>query len=180
MSNLKLGTAIAGFTNLATAVQDVDIVEIAFPFSDTAAETLATQQAFDIALKAGYTLDQLFAMVEAANIQIPIILRMYANPVYHYGKERFMAKCKALGIKAIAFQDAPFAENGEFEPAATACGIAIVNTLYANHGVQVEAIAKAAKAYVYVAGTPAEVAEITARVGKVTEVPCISRNLREI
>ena len=94
--------------NLLIAMEKAgaDLIEIGIPFSDPIAEGPVIQEASQRALAAGCTTDKLFDMVKEARqrVKIPMVFMTYINPVYTYGKERFMKRCVECGIDGIIVQ----------------------------------------------------------------------------
>ena len=97
----------------AMAKAGADIVELGIPFSDPTAEGPVIQAATKRALAAGTTTDKIFAMVERlrADVTIPFVFMTYANVVFSYGSERFIARCHELGIDGIILPDVPYEEK---------------------------------------------------------------------
>ena len=90
-----------------------DLIELGIPFSDPVAEGPVIQKADSRALSAGTTTDGIFNMVE--NIRkfsdVPLALMTYANPVFSYGADRFIKKCRNVGVDGIIVPDVPFEER---------------------------------------------------------------------
>ena len=80
-----------------------DIIEIGIPFSDPIAEGPVIQAANERALAAGCTTDRLFETVKKARekVQVPMVFLTYLNPIFTYGKERFMERCRECGIQGV-------------------------------------------------------------------------------
>lgn len=110
----------AGFPNLNDTVpiiemleqNGVDLIEIGMPFSDPTADGPTIQQSSDIALKNGMSLNVLFEQLKniRKNVQIPLILMGYINPVLQYGMERFCKNCSEIGIDGLILPDLPLDE----------------------------------------------------------------------
>src|SRR4051794_19410021 len=69
-----------------------DLIEIGIPFSDPAADGPVIQLAGQRALKHGTTIDNVFEAVREFRrdeMDTPIILMGYYNPIYHYGDQEF-------------------------------------------------------------------------------------------
>ena len=83
--------------------------------ADPIAEGPVIQEASQRALAAGCTTDKLFDMVKEARqrVKIPMVFMTYINPVYTYGKERFMKRCVECGIDGIIVPDLPYEEKEE-------------------------------------------------------------------
>ena len=80
-----------------------DLIELGIPFSDPTAEGVVIQEANIRSLGAGMTTDGVFEIVRKVRevSQIPLAFMTYVNPVFHYGYERFFAKCEELEVGAI-------------------------------------------------------------------------------
>lgn len=108
-----------------------DLIEIGIPFSDPIAEGIVIQEADLRALKGGTRIDDVFALVERVRkeTQIPLVFLTYLNPVFHYGAEKFFARCQKTGMDGIIIPDMPFEERDECAAAAKAHGIDIILSL---------------------------------------------------
>ena len=73
-----------------------DLIEIGIPFSDPIAEGPVIQEADLRALAGGATTDKVFDMVRDVRdkVKIPLVFMTYLNPVFHYGYEKFFARCR--------------------------------------------------------------------------------------
>ncbi len=94
------------------AMAGVDLVEIGMPFSDPIADGDIIQQSSQQALDNGMTLDLLFEQLKdiRQDIQIPLILMGYLNPVLQFGMERFVQKAAETGIDGVILPDLPLRE----------------------------------------------------------------------
>ena len=82
-------TSVKNFKAVAEA--GADLIEIGIPFSDPIAEGPVIQEADIRALEAGMTTDKVFDLLKEVrkDVDIPIVFMTYANPVFHYGADRF-------------------------------------------------------------------------------------------
>ena len=161
-----------------------DIIEIGIPFSDPIAEGPVIQAANERALAAGCTTDKLFETVKKARkkVQVPMVFLTYLNPIYTYGKERFMERCRECGIQGVIVPDMPFEEKGELKEVCKEYGIEIISLIAPSSNERIAAIAKEAEGYIYcvsslgVTGVREQIStDIKGMVDKarqVTEVPC--------
>ncbi len=87
----------------------VDLIEIGMPFSDPMADGPVIQKSNDIALKNGMSLRILFEQLEdiRSEVDIPLLMMGYINPVMQYGIDRFCEKCHELGIDGVILPDLP-------------------------------------------------------------------------
>lgn len=129
-----------------------DLVEIGIPFSDPIAEGVVIQNANIRALKAGATTERVFEMVSRVRrrTQIPLVFLTYLNPVFHYGYEKFFARCRDVGIDGIIIPDLPFEEKGEVAPLAAACGVDVISMIAPTSSQRIERIAGEAAGFLYV------------------------------
>ena len=88
----------------------IDFIEVGIPFSDPLADGPVIQSASTQALKNGMTLKTLFAQLKAIkdDVQIPLILMGYLNPILHYGIEAFCQSCVESGVSGMIIPDLPF------------------------------------------------------------------------
>ena len=87
----------------------VDMIEIGMPFSDPLADGEVIQQSSAAALRNGMTIDRLFAQLTdvRSDIQVPLVLMGYLNPVLQYGMQRFLESCCNCGIDGVILPDLP-------------------------------------------------------------------------
>lgn len=161
-----------------------DLIEIGIPFSDPIAEGIVIQEANERALKAGCTTDKLFDMVKRARekVTIPMAFMTYINPIYTYGKEKFMKKCVECGIDGVIVPDLPFEEKEELAGVCETYGIDLITLIAPTSHETIRMIAKEAKGFIYcvsslgVTGVRSEIktniAEMTAMVKEATDTPC--------
>ena len=73
------------------------------------------QDAATLALKNGMTLSKLFAQLEAIKdqVQIPLLLMGYLNPIMQYGMEAFCQRCVESGVSGMIIPDLPFKDYQE-------------------------------------------------------------------
>lgn len=127
----------AGFPNLNDTcdvireleANGIDLIEIGIPFSDPMADGPTIQDSGTIALKNGMTLKILFSQLKdiRKEVNIPLIMMGYLNPIMQYGFENFCKQCKETGIDGAIIPDLPFNDYiNEFKPIADKYDIKIV------------------------------------------------------
>ena len=95
----------------------VDFIEIGMPFSDPMADGPSIQLSSQRALKSGMNINKCLNLVKNfrnKNNNTPIILMGYYNPIYIYGKERFVQDCIEIGVDGLIIVDLPPEEDDEF------------------------------------------------------------------
>ena len=161
-----------------------DLIELGIPFSDPTAEGPVIQEANVRALLAGTTTDKIFDMVKEVRekVSVPMTFMTYANVVYSYGAERFISKCREVGIDGLVLPDIPFEEKGEFIDLCDKYDVDLVSLIAPTSADRISMIAREAKGYIYlvsslgVTGTRTEITTDLASIVKVirdnTDVPC--------
>ena len=99
----------------ATAEAGADIIEIGMPFSDPIADGETIQQSNQKALDNGMNLQLLFEQLThlRKEVQIPVLLMGYINPVIQFGIEAFCQKATEVGIDGLILPDLPMFEYEE-------------------------------------------------------------------
>lgn len=135
----------------AMAEAGADLIEIGVPFSDTIAEGTVIQEASQRALQGGATADQLFDMVIRLrkDIAIPFVFMGYANSVYGYGAEKYMARCKEAGVDGVILPDVPYEEHQEFREVLDKYGITQISMVAPTSQDRAKAIARDARGFLY-------------------------------
>ncbi|MEW5423758.1 tryptophan synthase subunit alpha [Amorphus sp. 3PC139-8] len=106
-----------------------DVIELGMPFTDPMADGPAIQAASLRALKAGQTMVKTLAMVRAfraKDADTPIVLMGYYNPIFSYGRERFLADAVEAGVDGLIVVDLPPEEDDELCLPALEAGLAFI------------------------------------------------------
>lgn len=173
----------------AEAVKEVvrngaDLIELGIPFSDPTAEGPVIQGANIRALKGGVTTDKIFDFVRELRkeVTVPMVFMTYANVVFSYGSEKFIAICKEIGMDGLILPDVPFEEKEEFQSICDRYDIDFISLIAPTSENRIAMIAKEAKGFLYivsslgVTGTRTEIktdlSSIMEVVRRNTDVPC--------
>ena len=129
-----------------------DLVELGIPFSDPTAEGSVIQGANIRALKAGTTTDKVFEMVSELrrDVKVPLVFMTYANVVFSYGTDRFLAECERVGIDGMILPDVPFEEKEEFSGACRTHGMDLISMIAPTSEQRIAMIAREAEGFIYV------------------------------
>ena len=97
-------------TILTMQKRGIDFIEVGIPFSDPLADGPVIQTAATRALKNGMSVKLLFKQLAAIRqqVDIPLILMGYLNPILHYGIEAFCQSCAEAGVSGMIIPDLPF------------------------------------------------------------------------
>ena len=83
-----------------------DIIELGVPFSDPIADGPIIQASSQRALQQGMTYDGVLALIERANLEIPVVLFSYLNPILAAGADS-LTRAADAGADGILVTDIP-------------------------------------------------------------------------
>jgi tryptophan synthase alpha chain len=93
-----------------------DIIELGMPFSDPMADGPSIQLSSQRALKAGVSIDDVLGAVKDMReweMDTPVILMGYYNPIYRYGPAEFAQAAATAGVDGVIIVDLPPEEAEE-------------------------------------------------------------------
>ena len=169
---------------LKAAEAGADLIELGIPFSDPTAEGPVIMEADERALKGGATTDRIFDLVKRLRetLTIPLVFMTYANVVYSYGSEKFMARAAEAGIDGLILPDVPYEEKEEFRSVCVKYGVELISMIAPTSENRIAMIAKEAEGFLYivsslgVTGVRSEIKTDLSAIMKVvrsnTDVPC--------
>jgi tryptophan synthase alpha chain len=110
---------------LAMAEAGADLIELGVPFSDPIAEGPTIQRSSERALASGVSLKSILELVSRlrSQIEIPLILMGYANPIFAMGPERFAKLAAEVGVDGIIVPDLPPEEGAELYDVCNELGV---------------------------------------------------------
>jgi tryptophan synthase alpha chain len=157
------------------AENGADLIELGIPFSDPTAEGPVIQAANTRALSNGVTTDDIFEMLEEmrSDVKIPMVFMTYANVVFSYGIERFVKRCREVGIQGLILPDVPYEEREDFGPACEKEGLALISMVAPTSADRISMISRDAKGFIYVVsslGVTGTRSEITTDIGSITSI----------
>ncbi|KAA9299624.1 MULTISPECIES: tryptophan synthase subunit alpha [Aerococcus] len=175
-----------GDPDLATTEQVVDgliaagasLVELGIPFSDPVAEGETIQAADERALSKAIKLDQIFELVRRIRQkhETPLVFMTYANPIFAYGTDRFMAQAADAGIDGIIIPDAPYEEKGLFQTACDQHGITLISMVAPSSQERIQSIAGDAEGFLYLVSS---LGVTGVRQNIQTDIPSIVQSIRQ-
>lgn len=149
----------AGYPNTATFIttlQDVasvgDVVEIGIPFSDPMADGRTIQESSFKAIEQGATLRWIFEQLAQAdvNIDVPLIMMSYLNPLLAYGYERLAESALQTGVCAFIVPDLPYEESDDIRNALEARGVGLIQMVTpATPDERLKMLAAASRGFLY-------------------------------
>ena len=128
-----------------------DLIELGIPFSDPTAEGPVIQAANQRALSAGTTTDKIFEMVRRLrrDVTVPMVFMTYANVVFSYGTERFIATAAETGMDGLILPDVPYEEKEEFAPTCRKYGLNLISLIAPTSEERIAIIAREAEGFLY-------------------------------
>jgi tryptophan synthase alpha chain len=147
-----------------------DFIELGVPYSDPLADGPVIQAAATRALQRGVTLNQVLDVVKAVvpEVNAPIILFTYYNPILNRGIDSFMADLAAAGVAGLVVPDLPLEEIETLLTAAQAAAIDVTLLVAPTSPPErIQAIAQQAQGFIYlvsVTGVTGMRTEIQSRV----------------
>lgn len=102
---------------LVTLARHATLIELGVPFSDPMADGPVIQRASERALKNSFGLQDILDTAARARKQIetPIILFSYYNPLLQFGLKRVAGAARDAGVDGVLVTDLTPEESGEFE-----------------------------------------------------------------
>ncbi len=94
----------------------VDIIELGIPFSDPIADGPTIQKASLRSLNGGTSVKKIYRLLKSIKneIEAPLVVMTYYNPVLKYGVEKFINDFKSVGVDGIIVPDLPPDEADSF------------------------------------------------------------------
>jgi tryptophan synthase alpha chain len=143
-------TADASEAALRSAAEVADIIEIGVPFSDPLADGPTIQRSTFEALRQGMTLPGTLELINRAELDRPVVVFSYLNPILRYGVSRFLADAEALGISGLILTDLPAGSDETVESAVQRSGLDLIRLVApTTRSERLTAAVKGAQGFVY-------------------------------
>lgn len=105
----------AGYPNTESTINQIimlqkagiDFIELGIPFSDPMADGPVIQETSNVSIENGMSVELLFELLSKNQdkISAPLVIMGYLNPIFHYGLENFLKKCKEVNIRHLIIPD---------------------------------------------------------------------------
>lgn len=132
-SGALIGYLPTGFPDLPTSIEaaiamaraGADVIELGLPYSDPVMDGVVIQQATETALAAGFRIEDVFTAIRGirAEVDTPVLVMTYWNPVVQYGVERFARELAAAGGAGLITPDITPDSAAEWIAASKAFGL---------------------------------------------------------
>lgn len=130
----------------------VTAIEIGIPFSDPVADGPTIEAAGNRALKKGVTLQKVLAELQSwtFEVNIPLLVMTYLNPVLSFGVERFATECSKAGVSGVIIPDLPYEHKQLVQPYVDKEGIKLIQLVtLTTTDARLDAILREAEGFVY-------------------------------
>jgi tryptophan synthase alpha chain len=161
-----------------------DVLEVGVPFSDPMADGVTIQRSSRTALENGIGLDWILETLGHHDLDAPVVLMSYLNPLLAHGPERLAEAAASARVSGIIVPDLPLEEGTELRALLNRSGIALVPMVAPSTPPRrLEKICAAARGFVYAVAlngvTGAElslddVGEYLSRVRQASDVPVLA------
>jgi tryptophan synthase alpha chain len=155
-----------------------DIIELGVPFSDPMADGPTIQLACERALEHGTSLRDVLAMVKefrTTNIETPVVLMGYLNPVEAMGYQTFVDRAVEAGVDGVLMVDLPPEEACDVDSIFKDAGLDVVYLIApTTTDKRIESIGKSGSGYVYYVSLKGVTGS------KALDVDDVARNLERI
>ena len=157
---------------IEAARQGADVIELGVPFSDPLAEGPVIQRACARAIAGGATLARVLDTVAGmrGEVDVPLVLMTYYNPVLAFGLPAFAATAARAGVDGVIVVDLPPEEAGPLAADAEAAGLDLVHLLAPTSSPErMKLIARRSQGFIYVVsvtGVTGERAELPKELGR--------------
>ena len=103
-----------------------DVIEVGVPFSDPMADGVTIQRSSHMAIENGVTLKWIFNQLKEINLDTPIVLMSYLNPLYVFGMEELTKASLESGVDGFIVPDLPIEESKELNDRLSEAGLALI------------------------------------------------------
>ncbi len=168
-----------------------DVIEIGVPFSDPMADGVTIQRSSHMAIENGVTLTWIFNQLNEINLDSPIVLMSYLNPLYVFGMEELVDASLESGVDGFIVPDLPIEESKELNQRLTEAGLALIQLVTpATPKDRIEMISDQSRGFIYAVtvkgvtggegALSADVTEYLKQVQEISKIPvCAGFGIRE-
>ena len=113
---------------IALARAGSDLIELGVPFSDPIADGPVIQRASERALRHRMGIAEILQLVADTRreIDVPIVIFSYLNPLLQFGVSSFAAEAARAGVDGVLLTDLPLEEADEFSRALAASSLDLI------------------------------------------------------
>ncbi len=105
---------------------EADLIELGIPFTDPVADGPTIQRTSRTALESGASIPWILDLLATTQIDTPIIIMSYLNPLLAYGFDRFAKDCASVNVCGLIVPDMPFEERQPLNQIANNHGLCVI------------------------------------------------------
>jgi tryptophan synthase alpha chain len=137
-----------------------DLIEFGLPFSDPLADGPVIHGAAVDALAAGAVIEDLLGGIAEVADDVPVLAMTYFNIIHARGVERFLGRCREVGVSGLIVPDIPLEESDVLLEPCDRHGLALIQLIApTTPDERIAAICARARGFIYtvaVTGTTGE------------------------
>lgn len=159
-----------------------DFIELGVPYSDPLADGPVIQAAATRALEKGTKLEQVLEMLARVSpqLQAPIILFTYYNPILNRGVKEFLAQIAKVGVRGLVIPDLPLEEAEELIQNAANFGIEVTLLVApTSSAVRIEAITRQSQGFIYLVSVTGVTGMRSQMEGRVQDLLTMMRDITD-
>ncbi|NLY04368.1 MAG: tryptophan synthase subunit alpha [Campylobacter sp.] len=157
----NIGYVVAGYPSLEYTAELInklndsvlDILELGIPYTDPLADGKVIFDASFSASQNGITTDSVFEMLEGVSTDKCLVFLVYANIIYAYGIDKFLSKCKKVGINGLIVPDLPCEENDELFYKCSKLNLSLIPLISVTSEHRVSKLLKKSSGFIYGVGS---------------------------
>lgn len=130
--------------------QGVSAIEVGVPFSDPVADGPVIEVAGQRSLAKGTSLTALVKKLQEKQVNTPLVLMTYFNPVYQYGVEKLITDLKDTSVKGLIIPDLPYEHEAFVKPYLKDSDMALISLVSLTTGIdRQKTLVQEAEGFVY-------------------------------
>ena len=125
-------------------------IEVGIPWSDPVADGPVIELAGQRSLAKGVNLQAIVEKLQEKNVDVPLVIMTYINPVYQYGVEKLIADLAKTSVKGLIIPDLPHEHENLIKPYLENTDIALVPLVSLTTGIERQKVlCKDAEGFIY-------------------------------
>lgn len=157
----NIGYVVAGYPSLEYTAEFInklddsvlDILELGIPYTDPLADGKVIFDASFSAANQGVDTDKVFEMLEGVSTNKCLVFLVYANIIYTYGVDKFLARCEKVGISGLIIPDLPFEESQELFDKCKALELSLIPLISVTSEHRMNKLLSRSSGFIYAVGS---------------------------
>lgn len=125
-------------------------IEVGIPWSDPVADGPVIELAGQRSLAKGVNLQAIVEKLQEKNVDVPLVIMTYINPIYQYGIEKLITDLAKTSVKGLIIPDLPHEHENLIKPYLENTDIALVPLVSLTTGIERQKVlCKDAEGFIY-------------------------------